>query len=58
MQFGHLATLQWDAESFRIPNHPAAHALLTNSYRPGWEVPAAQGLAFLTRLQPRISVHP
>lgn len=31
----------WDAANFRITNNPAAHALLTKSYRPGWEVPAA-----------------
>lgn len=32
---------QWDAANLRITNNPAAHALLTKSYRPGWEVPAA-----------------
>jgi len=31
----------WDAEKLQIPNHAAANALLTRSYRPGWEVPAA-----------------
>ena len=29
------------ARIIRITNHPAAHALLTKPYRPGWEVPAA-----------------
>jgi hypothetical protein len=33
--------LDWDSAAFRITNHPAAHALLTKPYRPGWEVPAA-----------------
>lgn len=33
--------LKWDAENLRITNHPEAHALLTKTYRPGWEVPAA-----------------
>ena len=33
--------LQWDAANLRITNNPAAHALLTKSYRAGWEVPAA-----------------
>jgi predicted dehydrogenase len=33
--------LTWDAGNCRIPNHPEANALLTKSYRAGWEVPAA-----------------
>jgi predicted dehydrogenase len=33
--------LQWDAANLRITNNAAANALLTKSYRPGWEVPAA-----------------
>ena len=33
--------LAWDAAALRITNHPAAQALLTKTYRPGWEVPAA-----------------
>lgn len=33
--------LQWDAANLRITNHPEAHALLTKTYRPGWEVPPA-----------------
>lgn len=34
-------TLRWDSAAFRFTNHEAANALLTKSYRPGWEVPAA-----------------
>lgn len=30
--------LQWDAENLRFTNNPAANALLTKSYRQGWEV--------------------
>jgi predicted dehydrogenase len=33
--------LSWDAAQLRITNHPAAQALLTKIYRPGWAVPAA-----------------
>jgi predicted dehydrogenase len=33
--------LQWDAENLQFTNAPAANALLTKKYRPGWEVPAA-----------------
>jgi predicted dehydrogenase len=33
--------LSWDAAQLRITNHPAAQALLTKTYRPGWAVPAA-----------------
>jgi predicted dehydrogenase len=33
--------LAWDAAQLRITNHPAAQALLTKIYRPGWAVPAA-----------------
>jgi predicted dehydrogenase len=33
--------LAWDAAQLRITNHPAAQALLTKTYRPGWAVPAA-----------------
>ncbi len=33
--------LQWDAANLRITNNAEAHALLTKSYRRGWEVPAA-----------------
>jgi predicted dehydrogenase len=35
------AVLEWDAENFRIKNHPAANALLTKTYRRGWEVTPA-----------------
>ena len=31
----------WDAAQRRLTHHPAAQALLTNTYRPGWEVSAA-----------------
>lgn len=31
-------TLQWDAASLTIPNHPAAQALVKRDYRAGWEV--------------------
>lgn len=33
--------LKWDAENLRITNNPEANAMLTKTYRPGWEVPAA-----------------
>jgi len=33
--------LKWDSANLRITNHPEAHALLTKTYRAGWEVPAA-----------------
>src|SRR5688572_16339760 len=33
--------LNWDAENLRFTNSPEANALLTKTYRPGWEVPAA-----------------
>ena len=33
--------LQWDAENCRITNHAAAHALLTKTYRAGWQVTPA-----------------
>lgn len=33
-------TLIWDAETMKISNSPAATALLTKSYRKGWELPA------------------
>jgi predicted dehydrogenase len=33
--------LKWDAENLRIVNNPEANALLTKTYRAGWEVPAA-----------------
>ncbi len=36
-----LHVLQWDADALRITNDPAAHALLTRPYRPGWEVTPA-----------------
>ena len=36
-----LPALKWDAESGRITNDPAANALLTTTYRRGWEVPPA-----------------
>lgn len=35
-------TLQWDAAELRIANSPAANALLTKSYRRGWEVDLKQ----------------
>lgn len=31
--------LEWDTERCRFTNHDPANALLTKSYRPGWEVP-------------------
>jgi predicted dehydrogenase len=34
-------TFKWDAENLRFTNHPEANALLTKTYRKGWEVPAA-----------------
>ena len=34
-------TLHWDSAAFRFRDQPAADALLTKAYRPGWEVPAA-----------------
>jgi predicted dehydrogenase len=34
-------TLLWDAERGRITNHDEANALLTKSYRRGWEIAAA-----------------
>ena len=36
-----MNVLEWDAENLRITNNPAANALLTRVYRPGWEVPPA-----------------
>jgi hypothetical protein len=33
--------LEWDAANLRITNNPEANALLTKTYRRGWEVPAA-----------------
>lgn len=36
-----MNVLQWDPENLRITNNPEAHALLTRTYRPGWEVPPA-----------------
>ena len=36
-----INTLAWDTESLRITNNTEANALLTKTYRPGWEVPAA-----------------
>jgi predicted dehydrogenase len=33
--------LQWDAVKCRITNNPEANALLTKTYRRGWEVPPA-----------------
>ena len=33
--------MNWDAENLRFTNNPEANALLTKTYRPGWEVPAA-----------------
>jgi predicted dehydrogenase len=34
-------TLKWDAANLRFTNHEEANALLTKTYRAGWEVPAA-----------------
>lgn len=34
-------TLEWDAENLRITNNAEANALLTRTYRPGWEVTPA-----------------
>jgi predicted dehydrogenase len=36
-----LNVLEWDAENLRFTNNPDANALLTRSYRPGWEVTPA-----------------
>jgi hypothetical protein len=33
--------MKWDAANLRFTNNPEANALLTKSYRKGWEVPAA-----------------
>jgi hypothetical protein len=33
--------LEWDAANLRFTNSPAAQALVSKSYRAGWEVPAA-----------------
>jgi predicted dehydrogenase len=33
--------LKWDAANLRFTSHEAANALLTKTYRSGWEVPAA-----------------
>jgi predicted dehydrogenase len=33
--------LKWDSENFRFTNSDEANKLLTKTYRPGWEVPAA-----------------
>jgi hypothetical protein len=33
--------LKWDAENLRFTNSPEGNALLTKTYRPGWEVPPA-----------------
>jgi hypothetical protein len=33
--------LRWDAAALRFPGQPAADALLTKTYRRGFEVPAA-----------------
>jgi hypothetical protein len=46
VQLANIATrvpgvqLEWDAVGLRIPNEPAAHRLLTKSYRKGWEIQA------------------
>jgi hypothetical protein len=37
--------LMWDSENLRFTNSEAANKLLTKTYRPGWEVPAAPGSA-------------
>lgn len=36
-----LDLLEWDSARLSFPRHPAANALLTRAYRPGWEVPPA-----------------
>ena len=36
-----INVLKWDAANLRFTNNEAANALLTKTYRPGWEVPAA-----------------
>jgi predicted dehydrogenase len=36
-----LNVLEWDAENLRFKNSPEANALLTRTYRPGWEVTPA-----------------
>jgi predicted dehydrogenase len=38
---GEANVLEWDAENLRIRNDVRANALLTRTYRSGWEVPAA-----------------
>jgi hypothetical protein len=35
--------LIWDDANLRFTNNEAANALLTKTYCPGWEVPAARG---------------
>jgi hypothetical protein len=36
-----MNVLEWDAENLRFKNSPEANALLTRTYRPGWDVPTA-----------------
>jgi predicted dehydrogenase len=36
-----MNVLEWDADNLHIKNNEAANALLTRSYRPGWEVTPA-----------------
>ncbi|MGH7946558.1 MAG: gfo/Idh/MocA family oxidoreductase, partial [Opitutaceae bacterium] len=36
-----LHVLEWDAGKLRFTNSDEANALLTRTYRPGWEVPPA-----------------
>ena len=36
-----FTALKWDAENLRFTNNVEANALLTKTYRKGWEVPAA-----------------
>ena len=36
-----IPVMNWDSEKLRFTNYPEANALLSKTYRPGWEVPAA-----------------
>jgi hypothetical protein len=31
--------LEWDSKQFKVTNDPEANALITKSYRKGWELP-------------------
>jgi hypothetical protein len=44
VQLGNVAArlpgkeLHWDAKALKVTNLPEANALLTKTYRPGWEI--------------------